>query len=78
MGYSTKSANFASNVHYKKRIVVFNQALVTSVASQCFLHCGNQRMCPQVQPTLILLAVVEKGTAEGTNHLLKYATSTLS
>jgi len=42
-------------------MVVFNQALVTSVASQCFLYCGNQRMCPQVQPTLILLAVVEKG-----------------
>jgi len=25
-----------------------------AVASQCVVHCGNQRMCTQVQPTLIL------------------------
>jgi len=28
----------------KKRRIVFNQALVTSFASQC-LHCGNQGTC---------------------------------
>jgi len=33
-------------------MVVFNLALVTSVASQCLLHCGNQSMCTQVQSTL--------------------------
>jgi len=32
----------------------------TSVASQCLLHCGNRKICTQVQPTVILLAVVEK------------------
>jgi len=48
------------------------QALVTSVASQC-LHYGNQRMCTQVEPTLLLLAKVELQKA--TKHLLKYATS---
>jgi len=42
-----------------KRKPLFNQALVTLVASQC-LPCGNQSMCTQVQPTLILLAAVEK------------------
>ena len=32
----------------------FKKAVVTSVASLC-LHYGNQRMCTQLQPALILL-----------------------
>ena len=32
--------------------------MVTSVGSQCLLHCGNQMMCTQVQPILILFATV--------------------
>jgi len=51
------------------------QALVTSVASQC-LHCGNQRICTQMEPTLLLLATVEQQNA--TKCLLKYATSMTS
>ena len=52
------------------------QAAVTLVASQCLLHCGNQRMCTQVEPTLLLLATVEQQNA--TKRLLKYATSMTS
>ena len=43
-------------IHCKKKTV----ALTTSVASQCLLYCGNQRMCTKAQPTVILLATVEK------------------
>jgi len=38
----------------------FHLAVVTVVTSQCLIHCGNQRMCTQVPPTLILLAAAEK------------------
>ena len=41
-------------------------SLVTSVAPQCLLYCGIQRMYTQVQHALILLA---------TKHLLNYDTS---
>jgi len=33
----------------------FDQAVVTSVASQYLLPCGNHRMCTKVQAALILL-----------------------
>jgi len=46
----------------------------TVVASQ-YLHCGNQRMCTQVQPTLILSATVEKGTVQQVTKCLQYAAS---
>jgi len=47
------------NVYFKaftsllKGNTCFNLALVTPGASQCLLNCGKQRMCTQVQPTLI-------------------------
>jgi len=31
----------------------------------CLFHCGNQKMCIQLQPTLILLATVAKGCRRG-------------
>jgi len=36
---------------------LFNPSLVTTVAAQC-LPCGKQKMCTQVQPTLILLLLL--------------------
>jgi len=49
---STSDTIFAalSMMHYCKREWLFNLALFTSVASQCLLHRGNQRICAQVQP----------------------------
>jgi len=42
-------------LHHKREGLLYNLTVVTSVAFQYLLPCGNQRMCTKVQPTLILL-----------------------
>ena len=63
-GFSGCVRNFLKAMALQKVDSCSNLSLVTSVAPRCLLYCGNQRMCTQVQPTLILL----------TKCLLKYTT----